>query len=240
MKYDELKEKIGTYWTANTLGIYECLGTPYYEGDYHFNIEQEGREHLKIEAIERVKSEENRINQIVEDYKSLPLLKKAMQYVFGGGWKIKFIVEQKRIEREFALQERLNTIDKIKAKSISKTQDWEVKYTPKIGDKFYVAVVQKNSVGMGVYEYTVETDIRFRFNDGKDKVYFDSRGTAVNLSTQESTEMSVQCGEHGLSNGWTYHHVFDSKQQAVDHLDKYIQKMKEDLDKVVKSYSPLN
>lgn len=240
MKYDELKEKIGTYWTANSLGIYECLGTPYYEGDYHFNTEQEGRNHLKREAIKRVKSEEQRINQIVENYKSLPLLKKAMQYVFGGGWKIKSIVEQKRIEREFALQEKLNTIDKIKAKSISKTQDWKVNYTPIVGDKFYVAVVQKNSVDMGVYEYTVEKDIRFRFNNDKDGVYFDSRGTAVNLSTQESTEMSVEYGEHGLRNGWAYHHVFDTKQEAIDYLDKFIQKMKEDLDEVVKSYSPFN
>lgn len=240
MKYDELKEKIGTYWTANSLGIYECLGTPYYEGDYHFNTEEEGSNHLKREAIQFVKSEEQRINQIVENYKSLPLLKKAMQYVFGGGWKIKSIVEQKRIEREFALQEKLNTIDKIKAKSISKTQDWQVKYTPKIGDKFYVAVVQNNSVGMGVYEYTVESDIRFRFSNDKDEVYFDSRGTAVNLSTQESTEMSVEYGEHGLRNGWAYHHVFDTKQEAIDYLDKFIQKMKEDLDKVIKSYSPLN
>lgn len=240
MKYDELKEKIGTYWTANSLGIYECLGTPYYEGDHHFNTEQEGRNHLKREAIQCVKSEEQRINQIVENYKNLPLLKKAMQYVFRGGWKIKSIVEQKRIEREFALQEKLSSINKIKAKSISKTQDWQVKYTPKIGDKFYVAVVQNNSVGMGVYEYTVESDIRFRFNNDKDEVYFDSRGIAVNLSTQESTEMSVEYGEHGLRNGWEYHHVFDTKQEAIDHLDKFIQKMKEDLDRVVKSYSPLN
>lgn len=239
MKYDELKEKIGTYWTANSLGIYECLGAPYYEDDCHFNTEQEGRNHLKTEAVQRVKAEEVRINQIVENYNNLPLFKKAMQYTFGGGWKIKSTIEHKRIERKIALQGKLESIDKIKAKSISKTQDWEVKYIPKVGDKFYVAVVQKNSVDMGVYEYTIESDIRFRFNNDKDKVYFDSRGTAVNLNTQESTEMSVEYGEHGLRNGWTYHHTFETKDEAISYLDKYIQKMKENLDEVVKSYSPL-
>lgn len=239
MKYDELKEKIGTYWTANSLGIYECVGAPYYEYYYHFNTEQEAREHLKIEAIQLVKSEENRINQIVKNYNNLPLFKKATQYAFGGGWKIKSVVEYKRIEREIALQEKLESIDKIKAKSISKTQDWKVKYTPIVGDKFYVAVVQKNSVDMGVYEYTVESDIRFRFNNDKDKVYFDSRGTAVNLTTQESTEMSVEYAEHGLRNGWAYHYTFETKDEAISYLDKYIQKMKDNLDEVVKSYSPL-
>lgn len=140
-------------------------------------------------------------------------------------WKFKRAYKARLGEIESQLDERISYIKASEKSSLSRESNYTIDFDCKVGDVLWIAVEQNNFLKMGVHKAVVTCVIPF-FNRESNSVVVRVVGEVL------GERFEFQSTGSGLSNDWTYHHIFTSKQEAVEAMSTFIQRDIDELNKL--------
>lgn len=220
LTFEEMKERFPVKW--------------YYDGSKFietFHLSDEGNDICNtyegclaktIDTQVKARDKElNRVNDIANGVKS------RSGILYHLKWKFKRTYKARLEEIESQLHERISYIKGSERSFLSKESNYAIDFDCKVGDVLWIAVEKNNFLKMGVHKAIV-TDVIPYFNRESSTVVVRVVGEVF------GERFEFQSTDSGLSNGWTYHHIFTSKQEAVEAMATFIQRDIDELNKLKK------
>ena len=219
LTFEEMKERFPIKW--------------YYDGSKFietFHLSDEGNgicntyEECLAKTIDtQVKARDkelNRVNGIANGVKRRSGILYHLKRKFKRAYKA-------RIEEiESQLDERISYIKGSEKSFLSSESNYTIDFDCQVGDVLWITVEKNNSLKMGVHKALV-TEV---------SPYFNRESFTVNVraifETCNGERFTLRVDDTGLTNDWTYHHIFTSKQEAVEAMSTFIQRDIDELNKL--------
>ena len=116
-------------------------------------------------------------------------------------------------------------IAKSKVKRLCRKSNYYLSFDCKVGDVFWIAAEKNNVLERGVHKAVVTEVVPYVDEDSNSVV-------VIAVAEVCGERFKFQSTGSGLSNGWTYHHIFTSKQEAVQAMSTFIQRDIDELNKL--------
>lgn len=209
LTFEEMKERFPVKWHYDGSKFIETFHLSD-EGNGICNTYEECLAKTIDTQMKARDKELNRVNGIANGVKS------RSGILYHLKWKFKRAYKARLEEIESQLYERVSCIKGSEKSFLSRVSNYTIDFDCKVGEVFWIAVEQNNFLKMGIHKAVV-TDVFSYFNQESNSVVV----RAVAEVCGERFEFQSTGGV--LSNGWTYHHIFTSKQEAVEAMSAFIQ-----------------
>lgn len=210
LTFEEMKERFPVKW--------------YYDGSkfietFHLSDEGNGICNTYEECLAKTidtqlkarDKELNRVNGIANEVKSRSGIFYHLKRKFKRAYKARLE------EIESQLEERVSYIKGSEKSLLSSESNYTIDLDCQVGDVLWIAVEKNNSLKMGVHKALV-TEVSPYFN----RESFNINVRAI-FETYGGERFTLRVGDTGLTNDWTYHYIFTSKQEAVEAMSAFIQ-----------------
>lgn len=225
----ELEEKFGvgfvhSYFEGKIKQVFR------HDGEYSdvFDTAEDVRQSLIDEARTTYCNRMKQLWDAVEKYDNLPIHRKLFSFFFREGWK------KDKIIKDFS-EDRLEELNKAICDAEACTVemlDTEAVYsmfTPElvVGQEVYISVTRNDYLDMGVHVATV-SDIRWYVNVDKKTVSYEGR---LDVGGEELS-LVPQGNEGKLKTGYAFHEVHLNIREAIERVEKHINKVITDFEEV--------
>ena len=220
LTFEEMKERFPIKW--------------YYDGSKFietFHLSDEGNgicntyEECLTKTIDtQVKARDkelNRINGIANGVKS------RSGILYHLKWKFKRAYKARLEEIESQLDERISFIKASEKSFLSRVSSYTIDFDCKVGDVLWIVVERDNFLPRGVHKSVVSSVER----------YFSEETLIVKVSakalTSDNSEVTLKLSGDGVMyDGWGFHHIFTSHQEAMEAMSSFIQRDIDELNKL--------
>lgn len=219
LTFEEMKERFPVKWYYDGSKFIETFHLSDQGSDICNTYEECLAKTIDTQVKARDK-ELNRVNDIATGVKSITGI------FYHLKWKFKRAYKARLEEIESQLDERISYIKGSERSFLSRESDYTIDFECQVGDVFWIAVEQNNFLKKGVHKVLV-TEVSTYFN----RESFNVNVRAI-FETCSGERFTLRMDDMGLTNDWTYHHIFTSKQEAVEAMSTFIQRDTEELNKL--------
>lgn len=221
LTFEEMKERFPVKWYHDGSKFIETFHLSD-EGNDICNTYEECLAKTIDTQLKARDKEINRVNGIANEVKS------RSGIFYHLKWKFKRAYKDRLEEIEFQLDERVSYIKESEKSFLNRESNYTIDFECQVGDVFWIAVEQNNFLKKGVHKALV-TEVSPYFN----RESFNVNVRAI-FETCNGERFTMRVGDSGLTNDWTYHHIFTSKQGAVEAMSTFIQRDIDELNKLKK------
>ena len=222
--HEQMKEKFGASFIINVLEknkIEEMFNTDYCPYKKYDSVEE-----AKIAVVNQktdiLKKEENKIVELLDNYKSLPFASKIYSFFFRSGYNLHSLaLKSLEIKKKKTIEE-INTIQNKSAIYLDTKKTYDIEFPDlKVNDEIFLVVENNNVIEVGLYKGKI-TDLKYcLINDNQVKI---SGLFSVSYNGEEKHFTLKTEQDHKLSDGFIYHTFFFDEKEAKKYLDESINK----------------
>lgn len=210
LTFEEMKERFPVKWYYDGSKFIETFHLSDQGSDICNTYEECLAKTIDTQVKARDK-ELNRVNDIATGVKSITGI------FYHLKWKFKRAYKARLEEIESQLDERISYIKASKKSFLSRESNYTIDFNIQVGEVLWIATEKNNFLKMGVHKAVITDAIPY-FNRESNSVVVRAVGDVL------GERFEFQSTGSGLSNGWTYHHIFTSKQEAVEAMSAFIQR----------------